>query len=197
MEPAHIKRKKIAQETLRHQLLDAALRIANEQSWEAVTIRRIAESVAYTTTIVYSHFDSKEALLQALSDRGFTQLYELFDAAGSKTTDPSEQLLSLSLANWGFAVANPTLYQLMFTLKPPSPQTVSQPMIELKTVFRNLTGQADHELDNLILNWICLRQGCINTLLGFTRGMSQRLSEEVAKDLYIKFIHRFIESIAR
>ena len=143
MEPAHIKRKKIAQETLRHQLLDAALRIANEQSWEAVTIRRIAESVAYTTTIVYSHFDSKEALLQALSDRGFTQLYELFDAAGSKTTDPSEQLLSLSLANWDFAVANPTLYQLMFTLKPPSPQAVSQPMIELITVFRNLTGQAD------------------------------------------------------
>ncbi len=54
----HIERKKREQQITRNSILKAALDIANAEGWQAVTIRKISESIEYTTSIVYSHFEN-------------------------------------------------------------------------------------------------------------------------------------------
>lgn len=192
MEPAHVQRKRLAKVNIQQQILDAALTIANEHNWEAVTIRKIAEAVAYTTTIVYNYFDGKDDLLQAISDRGFRQLYELIDASIVMESDPGKQLSMLSIINWDFASANRKLYQLMFSLKHPSPNTVKDPMVAVKAIFEKLSDKTGQDVENLVLNWMCVRQGCINTLLGMS---SEIVPEHTKKELYVEFMDRFIKSI--
>jgi Bacterial regulatory proteins, tetR family len=49
----------------------AAREIAIEDGWEAVTIRRIADRLEYTSPIRYKHFSGKDGLLVELARDGF------------------------------------------------------------------------------------------------------------------------------
>ena len=54
-------------------ILQAALEIASEESWQAMTIRRIAERIEYSPSAIYKYFDDKEAILFALLRQGFQE----------------------------------------------------------------------------------------------------------------------------
>ncbi len=53
----------------REAVIDAALRLADEEGIEAITFRRLAEQFGVTPMALYWHFADKEALLGALADR--------------------------------------------------------------------------------------------------------------------------------
>ena len=187
----HLERRNRDKENTKNSILKAALDIAIAEGWQAVTIRKISEAVEYTTSIVYGYFESKEALLLEISNSGFSQLYKLSDTALSQETDPGQQLLKLSLINWDFAQENKELYQLMFNLKRPAGDVAFKGMSLIEDVFYKLTGKNEKEINSLILNWICLRRGCINLLTDF-----HEVEENVnARELYIEFMNRFIISI--
>src|SRR5882724_4812614 len=61
---------------MRTRLLAAAREIATEEGWQAVTIRRIADRLEYTSPILYQHFSGKDALLWELVREGFRELTE-------------------------------------------------------------------------------------------------------------------------
>lgn len=188
----HIERKKRDKENIKKSILDAALNIAIAEGWQAVTIRKISEAIEYTTSIVYEHFENKEALLREITNSGFATLYMEFDKLLLQDLEPKKQLLQLSLINWDFARKNKELYYLMFTLERPSNENANRGMSLIKGLFSNITGLSENDVDSIVLNWICLRQGAIKLILNFKED-----SDIDPRELYIEFIERFISSIEK
>ena len=99
----------------REGILDAALTIAEREGWSAVTIRKIADEIDYTSPIIYQHFDNKEAALQALVEQGFADLETSMRRAATGG-DPEARLLALGRAYLHFARDHRRLYELMHGL---------------------------------------------------------------------------------
>lgn len=96
----------------REGILQATLKIAEREGWPAVTIRKIASEIDYTSPIIYQHFDNKEAALQVLMERGYAMLQEEMQRPAPATT-PDERLLNIGRAYLHFVQKQPQLYQLM------------------------------------------------------------------------------------
>ena len=99
----------------REGILRAALSIAERDGWPAVTIRKIAEEIEYTSPIIYQHFDNKEAALQAVMEGGYGDLEAQLRRAMT-SADPEVRLLELSRAYLHFARDHRHVYELMHGL---------------------------------------------------------------------------------
>jgi TetR/AcrR family tetracycline transcriptional repressor len=75
-------------------VIDAALRLADDEGLESVSFRRLAELFAVTPMALYWHFADKEALLAALADR-------LWVRAADTLNSSLEQLSSSDDDGWG------------------------------------------------------------------------------------------------
>jgi AcrR family transcriptional regulator len=99
---------------MRGRLLNAARAIATTEGWQAVTIRRIADRLEYTSPILYQHFAGKDALLRELVVEGFRQVTQRLRAVA---TQPPDRLVpALAGTYWDFAFDVPELYQVMHGL---------------------------------------------------------------------------------
>lgn len=96
----------------RESILEAAREIARQEGWGAVTVRRVAEKIAYTPPVIYEHFAGKDAMLAELQSMGFTMLADSVTAA-SAAPDPEDGLLQVADVYWRFAFDHPELYQIM------------------------------------------------------------------------------------
>src|SRR3954451_9182100 len=94
-------------------LLDAALRLLQERGPAALRIRDVAEAAEQSTMGVYTHFGSKQGLLEQLYLHGFGRLEERLNAVPSDG-DGRQELLAFALGYREFALDNEALYGLMF-----------------------------------------------------------------------------------
>jgi AcrR family transcriptional regulator len=99
--------------TTRETLLDAALRLLQERGPGALRIRDLAEAAEQSTMGVYTHFGSKQGLLEQLYLHGFQCLEDRLNSVPSEGQGRQE-LLSFALAYRAFALDNEALYGLMF-----------------------------------------------------------------------------------
>ncbi len=99
--------------TTRETLLDAALRLLEERGPGALRIRDLAAAAEQSTMGVYTHFGSKQGLLEQLYLHGFRRLEDRLDSVASAGQGQRE-LLTFALAYRAFAVDNEALYGLMF-----------------------------------------------------------------------------------
>jgi AcrR family transcriptional regulator len=99
--------------TTRETLLDAALGLLEERGPGALRIRDLAEAAEQSTMGVYTHFGSKQGLLEQLYLHGFRRLEERLSSVPSDRQD-REELLRFALAYREFAIDNEALYGLMF-----------------------------------------------------------------------------------
>lgn len=106
-------RRERQKQAVRESLLTAAGKIAREEGWSAVTIRRVAEVIEYTPPIIYEYFANKAALLGELQAQGFALLAAAVRKAGAQETNANERILRLSDVYISFAYDQPELYQLM------------------------------------------------------------------------------------
>lgn len=100
-------------EDTRINILEAAFKIVKKESWQALSMRKIADEIEYTAPIIYEYFANKEALLQELTKKGYLLLSANLEAAIKKHKLPAKQLEAMWLAYWNFAFAEKELYQLM------------------------------------------------------------------------------------
>lgn len=100
--------------TTRAALLQAAEQMIAADGMDALSIRGVADAVGTTTRAVYSLFESKAGLLQALAVR----LFELLDEAIghiAPTDDPREDLATAAIDGFRrVALEHPSLYSLVF-----------------------------------------------------------------------------------
>ena len=100
-----------------HQLiLDAAMGIVKNEGCQAVSIRKIADTIEYSPTIVYSYFLNKEAVLIELSKRGFIMLINCIQQQLASVAGPKERMETVLRAVLYFATNENELYQLMYTV---------------------------------------------------------------------------------
>lgn len=94
----------------------AARRLLDREGTEAVTMRRVAETVGITPMAVYRHYANRAGLLNALADKGFEELAARL--AGKRFIGDVEQRLTKMVEIYlDHALQNPRLFELMF-LKP-------------------------------------------------------------------------------
>ena len=99
--------------TTRETLLETALRLLEERGPGALRVRDLAEAAGKSTMGVYTHFGSKQGLLEELYLHGFSRLEDRLKSVAS-AGDGNRELLEFALAYRKFALDNEALYGLMF-----------------------------------------------------------------------------------
>ena len=98
---------------LKQSVVEAAATILQEYGPEAVTVRRVADSMDCSTKIIYSLFGSKDGLAKYLYLEGCKLLAETF-AAVPKQENLGNYLRDLGHAYWSFGLNNSSYYKMMF-----------------------------------------------------------------------------------
>ena len=94
-------------------LLETALRLLEERGPGALRIRDLAAAAEQSTMGVYTHFGSKQGLLEQLYLHGFRRLEDRLNDVPSDGQG-RQGLLAFALAYRAFALDNEALYGLMF-----------------------------------------------------------------------------------
>ncbi|QHC23661.1 TetR/AcrR family transcriptional regulator [Streptomyces sp. GS7] len=101
----------------RERLIVATAReLAEQQGWDAVTTRRLAERIEYSQPVLYSHFRGKREIIGAVALQGATEMAAAVRAAASRANSPRERVAALARTYLDFAARNPAVYDAIFQL---------------------------------------------------------------------------------
>ncbi|MBD1430112.1 TetR/AcrR family transcriptional regulator [Sphingobacterium litopenaei] len=115
------RREKEIQE-LRQMIIDQSWKIIQEEGWQSLSIRKIADAISYSVPVIYKHFENKEAIVEYFSKEGFSKLAEELKV---EEFDTIEKLRKIALAYWKFASQNTQYYRIMFGLGIPACETIN------------------------------------------------------------------------
>ena len=122
-------------EKLRTNILGTAWQMVEDDGWQSLSIRKIADAIEYSVPVIYDHFENKEAILFEFAKEGFCLLAKKIEEAKAKKEDPAEQLKLIAYAYWDFAFKYKEHYQLMYGLGMQGCEV--EKCLPEKTAFRN------------------------------------------------------------
>jgi AcrR family transcriptional regulator len=99
-------------EATRREILDTAWQIARRESVAAVTLREVAQRIGMRSPSLYTHFDSKNAIYDAMFAEAWTEFGAMFAVVELPAGDRAA-LLAGAEAFFDFATADLARYQLM------------------------------------------------------------------------------------
>jgi AcrR family transcriptional regulator len=99
-------------EATRREILDAAWEIARQEGLSAVTLREVAGRVGMRSPSLYSHFDSKNAIYDAMFAQAWGELCDVFDAMPQPAAHRRAMLAQAEMF-FDFAAADLARHQLM------------------------------------------------------------------------------------
>ncbi|MFT4685849.1 MAG: AcrR family transcriptional regulator [Neolewinella sp.] len=111
-------RKEQEKEDLRRKVITAATELFREESYAAVSMRKIAKRVEYSVGTLYLYYKDKDELFLAVQSAAFEQAFTFINALSGKD-DPLERLQELGERYVRFGMKNPDLYRLMFMMEHP------------------------------------------------------------------------------
>ncbi|GLZ34691.1 hypothetical protein Lesp02_68780 [Lentzea sp. NBRC 105346] len=101
-------------EATRREIVEAAWEIARRDGLGAVTLREVAAMIGMRSPSLYSHFESKNAIYDAMFGDAWTgYLAEATEAAKTLPDDPRAALEAIAEHFFDFSVADLARYQLM------------------------------------------------------------------------------------
>lgn len=121
-----LSRREKQKEQVRHSIIAATRAIIASEGWQAVSIRKIADAIDYSLPVVYTHFESKDALLEEFVRSGFSQLNKVVEHAAGLSSVPGQQLADVAQHYFEFAFAQRDYYQMMFGLGMPGCERARQ-----------------------------------------------------------------------
>ena len=120
------KRRERERNGLRLRIIEAARELFARAGESGVTLRNVAEKIEYSATAIYSHFPSKEALMQELCDAEFAHLSHALQKA-AQTSDPRDRLRKTALAYVDFGLQHPKQYRFLFLRDAAVSDTLAKP----------------------------------------------------------------------
>ncbi|MGW1596144.1 TetR/AcrR family transcriptional regulator [Streptomyces sp. NPDC002343] len=112
-----VKERKERERASRERLIVATAReLAEQQGWDAVTTRRLAESIEYSQPVLYSHFRGKREIIGAVALQGAAEMAAALRAATAAADGPRDRVTALARAYLDFAGRNPAVYDAIFQL---------------------------------------------------------------------------------
>jgi AcrR family transcriptional regulator len=103
---------------LREALIEQAITSVNAVGADHVSLRAVAAAVGVSPSAAYHHFADKDALMEAVRERGFVELDSFILAQVSNDTrqsNPIELLRHSANAYISYAVDHPHLFHVMFS----------------------------------------------------------------------------------
>jgi AcrR family transcriptional regulator len=100
---------------LRDALMAAAQEILEEEGLAALSLRAVVRRAGVSPAAPYHHFPDKQALLDAVAERGFDALTAAMTTRMDKVSGAAARLDASGIGYVAFAVANPALCGLMFS----------------------------------------------------------------------------------
>jgi AcrR family transcriptional regulator len=157
-----------SKEELRRLILDAALKVFVEEGLEHLSIRRIADIIAYSPTTIYLYFEDKNHLLFELCEIGFLRMAEMNNNL-TGIQNPLERLHRMGENYIKFGMEHPAYYDLMFNQAAPMERLAIMDNAEW-----NSGDRAFAELKEIISDCIAqgmIRKGDTNTIAMAVWGM--------------------------
>lgn len=114
-----VQERKQRERSERERLIVATAReLAEQQGWDAVTTRRLAERIEYSQPVLYSHFRGKREIIGAVALEGAAEMAATLRAATAAAAGPRPRARATALARayLDFAARNPAVYDAMFQL---------------------------------------------------------------------------------
>lgn len=201
--PSEQRREREKQE-LRQAILTAAYEIAEDEDWQAVTIRKVAERIEYSPPTIYEHFGSKEELLLELRRTGYRHMIAAMQSI-DRTSIPDEQQWLLWIDfYWDFAWNKTAYYRLIqgMGVNICKSTDMKEDAMEARSVFRQLIsdllihgGGQIEDLDDIADILRGIQDGLINIAMqGRIRGgreRAQQLARKAVVDLLTAWGVRF------
>ncbi|WP_405523583.1 TetR/AcrR family transcriptional regulator [Streptomyces canus] len=136
----------------RERLIVATAReLAEQQGWDAVTTRRLAERIEYSQPVLYSHFRGKREIIGAVALQGAAELATAVRAATSAADRPRARVAALARAYLDFAARNPAVYDALFQLdgglayaQEDTPEPLKDAFAALLETLGEVTGDGVH-----------------------------------------------------
>ena len=119
----------------REAILDAAMQLVRQHGVEALSIREIAGRIDYSPSGLYEYFSSKEEIIDALVNEGFTLLTIRMEH-GIHGATALARLEEAGKVYMHFALQEPQLYLMMFNHKPLKPLPLAE--VEQNTAYSQL-----------------------------------------------------------
>jgi AcrR family transcriptional regulator len=164
-------------EATRAEILEAAWELAQEQGLAEFTLRDLAERVGMRAPSLYSHFESKHAIYDAMFGQAWSDYERIALAELSELPEsPRAAIRRVARVFFDFAIANPARHQLMNSRTIPGFEPSAESyapavrVLELgKQIFRNLglTDPSDFDIGTAII------AGLINQQLANDPGGSR------------------------
>jgi AcrR family transcriptional regulator len=121
-------------------IVTSARQIAENEGWDAVTIRRLASEIEYSQPVLYSHFANRDAIVAAVAVEGFKELTSVLKEAAGKPAGHQEALSAVSAAYFDFARHRPAIYEAMFVLPVELHFAQNDTRSELHSAFQAMTA---------------------------------------------------------
>ena len=176
-------------EETRINILDAAFHIVKKEGWQALSMRKIAEEIEYTAPIIYEYFANKEAILEALSKKGFLLLTKQMQEASGKVETPEEKIEAVWMAYWNFAFAEKEFYQLMFgvsmncCMQQKGPEIAGPTNLVNDLISQLTSDKGDDESE--VCRWYYTYWSIVHGLISINltnRGTSDKLNRRILQD---------------
>lgn len=99
---------------MRRHITDCALRLFQEDGYDAVSMRRLAGEAGCTVMTLYRYFDRKIDILRQLWAEVFTELFDELDAVAAGEPDPARRLDKVARGYVGYWLSRREHYFLVF-----------------------------------------------------------------------------------
>jgi AcrR family transcriptional regulator len=103
----------VGQEALRQAVLRSARELLAAEGPDALTMRRIADALGSSTTVLYSNFAGKNAIIDAIVVAGHQELRERLGTIAAEQ-EPFARLAESARVYRRFALDDPARYRLLF-----------------------------------------------------------------------------------
>src|SRR4051794_34512301 len=84
-------------------ILATARELAEQDGWDAVTTRRLAERIEYSQPVLYSHFRGKREIIGAVALQGAAEMAAAVRAAAAAVEGPRARVTAIARAYLDFA----------------------------------------------------------------------------------------------
>ncbi|MFF1568321.1 TetR/AcrR family transcriptional regulator [Streptomyces sp. NPDC058293] len=147
-----VQERKQRERAARERLIVATAReLAEQQGWDAVTTRRLAESIEYSQPVLYSHFRGKREIIGAVALEGATEMAVALRAATAAADGPRERVVALARGYLDFAERNSAVYDALFQLdgglayaQEDTPEPLKNAFAALVEVLGEVAGDGVH-----------------------------------------------------
>jgi AcrR family transcriptional regulator len=193
---------------LRHVLIDAALKLAEEGGPEAVSVREAARRAGVSPGAPFRHFDSRAALMTAVAEEAQRRFRGEIEAAlkGAPAGDPLKRFRAFGLAYLRWAIKNPAHFEIISSgrhFDHDAAAALSQDNNELIALTERMLGEASAagalraaDLKSVLIAGRALVYGFARMKIdghfprwGVAEGEVDRMAEAVV-DLFIEGIAR-------